>query len=69
MIINLSGTKLARFRLKMSGQQDFELVWLTVRVSNFVAIKLYRKLGFQFCDKDSYERVMATKLRSTTSSP
>jgi diamine N-acetyltransferase len=56
------GTELARFVLEKSGQCGFELVWLTVRVLNFTAIKLYRKVGFEFCDTDSYERVMAIKL-------
>ncbi len=57
------GTELARFILEKFGALHYELVWLTVRVSNFVAIKLYRKVGFEFCDTDSYERVMAIKLR------
>ena len=57
------GTELARFVLKKFGDLDFDLVWLTVRVSNFIAIKLYRKVGFEFCDTDRYERVMAIKLR------
>ena len=57
------GTELARFILEKFRDLDFELVWLTVRVLNFIAIKLYRKIGFEFCDTDSYERVMAIKLR------
>jgi len=57
------GTELARFILKKFGDLDFESAWLTVRVSNFIAIKLYRKVGFEFCDMDNYERVMAIKLR------
>ena len=56
------GTELTRFILKTFGDLDFEVVWLTVRVLNFIAIKLYRKVGFEFCDTDSYERVMAIKL-------
>jgi len=58
------GTELTRFTLEKFGQRGFELAWLTVRVSNFIAIKLYRKLGFEFCDKDNYERVMGIKLDS-----
>ena len=61
------GTELMRFSLGEFEQLGFELVWLTVRVLNFIAIKLYRKLGFEFCDMDSYERVMAVKLGSTAS--
>jgi RimJ/RimL family protein N-acetyltransferase len=57
------GTELARFILEKFRDLDFELVWLTVRVSNVIAIKLYRKVGFEFCDTDRYERVMAVKLR------
>jgi len=57
------GTELARFALEEFGHLGFELVWLTVRVLNFMAIKLYRRVGFEFCDADSYERVMAIKLR------
>jgi len=59
------GTELARFALEKFGHLGFELVWLTVRVLNFIAIKLYRKVGFEFCDTDSYERVMAIKLTLT----
>jgi len=58
------GTELARFALEKFGHLGFDLVWLTVRVLNFIAIKLYRRVGFDFCDTDSYERVMAIKLRS-----
>ncbi len=63
------GTELVRFMLERSGALGFELVWLTVRVLNFIAIKLYRKVGFEFCDKDSYERVMAIKLTLTLHHP
>jgi ribosomal protein S18 acetylase RimI-like enzyme len=38
-------------------------VWLTVNMLNSVAIKLYRKFGFEYCDTDSYERVMSTQLK------
>jgi len=57
------GTELARFNLEKFRDLDFEFAWLTVRVLNFIAIKLFRKVGFEFCDADSYERVMAMKLR------
>ena len=57
------GTELARFILEKFADLHYESAWLTVRVSNFIAIKLYRKVGFEFCDMDSYERVMAIKLR------
>ena len=57
------GTELAKFTLEKFAQLGFGVAWLTVRVTNFIAIKLYRNLGFDFCDTDSYERVMAIKLR------
>src|SRR4030042_1428206 len=57
------GTELARFVLEKFGALDFELVWATVGGLNFIAIKLYRKVGFEFCDTDSYERGMTIKLR------
>jgi GNAT superfamily N-acetyltransferase len=57
------GTELARFNLEKFRDLDFEFAWLTVRVLNFIAIKLFRKVGFEFCDVDSYERVMAIKLK------
>ena len=60
------GTDLMRFSLEEFEQQGFELVWLVVRVLNVISIKLYRKIGFEFCDMDNYERVMAIKLRSTS---
>jgi ribosomal protein S18 acetylase RimI-like enzyme len=59
------GTEQTRFALEKSGDLGFELVWLAVRVLNFVAIKLYKKLGFEFCDTDTYERVMIIELRPT----
>jgi len=61
------GTELTRFTLEKSRQLGFDSVWLTVNVLNVIAIKLYRKLGFEYCDKDSYERVMGIKLRLTSS--
>jgi len=56
------GTELTQFTLRKSGPLGFDSVWLTVNVSNFIAIKLYRKLGFKYCDMDKYERVMRIKL-------
>ena len=58
------GTELTRFTLEKFGQRGFEVAWLTVRVSDFIPIMLYKRLGFEFCDTDSYERVMAVKLDS-----
>ena len=57
------GTELTRFALEKSEALGFNSVWLTVNVLNFVAIKLYKKLGFEYCDMDKYERVMTITLR------
>jgi RimJ/RimL family protein N-acetyltransferase len=59
------GTELTRFTLEKFKQLGFDSVWLTVNVTNFIAVKLYRKLGFEYCDMDSYERVMSIKLSLT----
>ncbi len=58
------GTELTRLALKRSKQLGFESVWLTVPLTNFVAIKLYKKFGFEFVDRDPYERVMKIELNS-----
>ena len=60
------GTELTRFALEESRQLGFDSVWLTVNVSNFIAIKLYRKCGFEYLDEDSYERTMRFRLRELT---
>ncbi len=57
------GTALGEAVLKMLSHLGFKLVWLTVRVLNYAAIKLYKKLGFEFCDFDDYERLMMLELR------
>ncbi len=57
------GTELTRFALEKSGALGLDSVWLTVNVTNFIAIKLYKKLGFEYSDMDKYERVMSIKLR------
>jgi RimJ/RimL family protein N-acetyltransferase len=58
------GTELARFALEWSRHLGYDSIWLTVNVSNFIAIKLYKKLGFEYYDMDSCERVMRVKLES-----
>jgi RimJ/RimL family protein N-acetyltransferase len=48
-------------------ERAFELglraIWLTVESDNFRAIRLYRKAGFQFCDKGLSERKMLLPLQ------
>ena len=57
------GTELTWLALEKSRELGLNSVWLTVNVTNFIALKLYRKLGFEYCDMDKYERVMSIKLR------
>lgn len=56
------GTELTRLALQKSIQLGFESIWLTVPISNFIAIKLYKKFGFEYVDTDPYERMMRIQL-------
>lgn len=57
------GTHLTRFTLERYRQLGFDSVWLTVNVTNYVAVRLYKKVGFEYCDMESYERTMIITLR------
>lgn len=57
------GTHLTRYTIERYRQLDFDSIWLTVNVTNTLAIKLYRKTGFEYCDMDSCERIMRIKLK------
>jgi diamine N-acetyltransferase len=52
------GTELTEAAIKRAKEVGFKSVWLTVSITNSLAIKLYRKLGFQYCDMDDCERIM-----------
>ena len=52
------GTELTLSTLEEAKGLVFHSVWLAVETSNFIAIKLYLNVSFQFCDMDSYERIM-----------
>lgn len=56
------GTALTRGILDVASGEGYESVWLTVANSNFIAIKLYKKIGFQFCDMDACERTMVIRV-------
>jgi RimJ/RimL family protein N-acetyltransferase len=58
------GTELTRFILEESGGFGFDSIWLTVDLMNIAAIKLYRKVGFEFRDMDRDERIMSIKFGS-----
>ncbi len=61
------GTELTRFTLEKARELGFDSIWLTVNLMNFVAIKLYRKFGFEFRDMDRDERIMSVELRAEPS--
>jgi RimJ/RimL family protein N-acetyltransferase len=56
------GTELTRWTFERARGVGFQSIWLTVAVNNFIAIKLYRKLGFEYCEMDDCERTMVVKL-------
>jgi len=56
------GTELTRFALKRSSQFGYDSIWLTVNITNFIAVKLYKKLGFEYYDQEGSERLMKIKL-------
>ncbi|MBN2123931.1 MAG: GNAT family N-acetyltransferase [Deltaproteobacteria bacterium] len=56
------GTELTRLILLKARELGYASVWLTVAIKNFIAIKLYRKLGFAYCDMDDCERTMRIEL-------
>lgn len=56
------GTALTRAILDKARDLGFQSVWLTVAITNSIAIRLYVKLGFQYCDMDECERTMRIAL-------
>lgn len=56
------GTQLSKATLERARSSGFKSVWLTVAVTNFVAIRLYRRLGFEYRDMDDCERTMVIQL-------
>ena len=56
------GNGLTRAALDRARELDLKEVWLTVESFNFRAIKLYRKVGFEFADKGGQERSMVLRL-------
>lgn len=56
------GTELTKWTFERARERGFESIWLTVAMTNFTAIKLYRKLGFEYCEIDDCERTMVVEL-------
>jgi GNAT superfamily N-acetyltransferase len=56
------GTELTRWTFERARVLGLQSVWLTVAMNNFIAIRLYRKLGFEYCEMDECERTMIIKI-------
>lgn len=56
------GTELTVAAMDRARARGLTTVWLTVEALNFRAIKLYRKIGFVFCDSGERERTMMLRL-------
>jgi GNAT superfamily N-acetyltransferase len=58
------GTRLTRSALEHARALGLAEIWLSVDAGNFIAIRLYRKFGFCFCDEASLhgERKMLLNL-------
>jgi GNAT superfamily N-acetyltransferase len=56
------GTELTQLTLNKAKDLGFNTVWLTVAITNVIAMRLYRRVGFEYCDMDDCERTMVIKL-------
>lgn len=52
------GSALTANAVQCAKKSGIKNVWLTVECFNFRAIRVYRKVGFQFCDEGERERTM-----------
>jgi len=56
------GTELTRWTFDRARGLGLQSIWLTVAMNNFIAIRLYRKLGFDYCEMDECERTMSIRI-------
>jgi ribosomal protein S18 acetylase RimI-like enzyme len=56
------GTALIRTLLGLAAEEGIERIWLTVERWNGAAVGLYRKLGFETRNGESFELEMAIRL-------
>ncbi|MFC6823858.1 GNAT family N-acetyltransferase [Halopelagius fulvigenes] len=61
------GTKLMRVLLGHGYESGVEKVWLTVERWNRAAVSLYKKIGFETTDSESFELEMALRLNESES--
>lgn len=62
------GTDLLEALLGLGERAGIERVWLTVERWNRPAINLYKKVGFETTDAQSFEHEMSIRLRESTGS-
>ncbi|MBI4961934.1 MAG: GNAT family N-acetyltransferase [Desulfomonile tiedjei] len=56
------GTELTAAAVQKAREIGLKRLWLTVEAFNFRAVRVYRKVGFQFCDEVERERTMVLEL-------
>jgi GNAT superfamily N-acetyltransferase len=56
------GTRLLKTLLGLGGREGVEKVWLTVERWNRAAVALYKKVGFETCETESFELEMAIRI-------
>lgn len=56
------GTSLSRYAIDMAANGQCLLIWLVVQTSNIRAIRVYRKVGFNFNCPIGEERTMVVQL-------
>lgn len=56
------GSQLTRLATLKAREAGLKSMWLTVESYNFRAIRVYKKVGFEFCDEDDSERTMILSL-------
>jgi len=56
------GSRLTQLTVNKARELSLERLWLTVESYNFRAIRVYKKVGFDFADSDELERTMILSL-------
>lgn len=56
------GTVLTETAMRKARRNSLHTMWLTVEAFNFRAIRVYKKVGFAFCDECERERTMVLRL-------
>ncbi len=56
------GTKLSEIAKQVAGNMECKKVWLSVRTGNAIAIRVFKKVGFNFVGKIDIQREMEIKI-------